>query len=64
METKINGYINVVGTCEIVMQYTAVYSKKTRHSQQLMLEPKGTVGIIIMSDNALAKFFYCVAVPL
>ena len=28
METKINGYINVVGTCEIVMQYTAIYSKK------------------------------------
>ena len=32
------------------------YFKKGCHSQLSILEPKGTLGIVMMSDNAQAKF--------
>ena len=47
----------VKGWCLLAVAFRIYsYFKKGCHSQQSILEPKGAVGIVIMSDNTPAKF--------
>ena len=51
----LSGMLLAALTAILKLGYTYSYFKKGCHSKLSILEPKGTVGTVIMSDNTPAK---------